>query len=46
MTGYFRLGVWDSALAAAVFSAFVLFGSLSTLLAAEAALTPVWRVFF
>jgi hypothetical protein len=46
MVVYFRLGVCDSALAAADFSTFVLFGSLSTLLAAEAAFAPVWRVFF
>jgi hypothetical protein len=44
-TAYFFLGVCESALAAAVFSDFVLFGLRSTLLAAFAALTPVWRVF-
>jgi hypothetical protein len=40
-TLYFRFGVCDSALAAADFSAFVLFRFESTLLAAEAALPPV-----
>jgi hypothetical protein len=42
---HFRLGVWDNALAAAVFAALLAFGLLSTLLAAFAALAPVCRVF-
>ena len=37
-------GVWASALAAAFFSALVLFGFASTLPAADAALEPVWRL--
>ena len=40
-----RFGAWDSAEAAAAFSVFVLRGFASTLLAAVAALAPVWRVF-
>jgi hypothetical protein len=44
-TVYFRFGVWESALPAADFSVFVLFGFESTLLAAFAAFAPVWRVF-
>ena len=39
-----RLGVCDKALAAAVFAALLAFGLLSTLLAADAAFDPVWRV--
>ena len=42
---HFRFGVWDNALAAAVFAALLTFGLLSTLLAADAALAPVCLVF-
>lgn len=42
---YLRFGVCESALAAADFSVFVLFLFESTLLAADAALDPVCRVF-
>jgi hypothetical protein len=38
------LGVCDKALAAAVFADLLALGLLSTLLAADAALDPVWRV--
>lgn len=43
-TAYFVFGVCASALAAADFSVFVLFGFESTFPAAFAALAPVWRV--
>lgn len=45
LAGYFRFGVCDSALAAADFSALVLFGFESTLAAFDAAFVPVCRVF-
>lgn len=41
MRGYFRFGVCDRALAAAAFAALLLFGLLSTVLAAVAALALV-----
>jgi hypothetical protein len=40
------LGVCESALAAADFAGLLDFGLLRTLEAADAALEPVWRVFF
>lgn len=45
-SAYFRLGVWDSALAAAAFSALVLEGFARTLPALDAADLPVCLVFF
>lgn len=44
LAGYFRFGVCDRALAAADFSALVLFGFESTLAAFDAAALPVCRV--
>lgn len=43
--GHFRFGVCDNALAAADFAAWLAIGLLSTLLAADAALALVCRVF-